>query len=230
MAERRSRRTFSEKPPAGLYRTRDVDATESAMLVWTLIAGSLGFVMGGFLAVFVANMGAPGWVAVLCVPFGAVFTGGLTRLLVGGSAGAASTIYNPSGRSTPRRKEHSHAESLAARGQYEEAVTAFELAVAEDPADPWPYLRVARIYRDQLARLEDSARWFRRAFREATDPPVIARKELVELYVHRLGEPARAAPELARMAEELAGTPEGEWAATELLHVKQLMGQAADEA
>ena len=40
-------------------------------------------------------------------------------------------------------------------------------------------------------------------------------RELVELYVWKMGEPARAAPLLTRTAEEQAGTTEGEGAAEE---------------
>jgi tetratricopeptide (TPR) repeat protein len=229
VAEERSRRTFSEQPPrqGGL---RDGDAVDQAMLVWSFIAGALGLVMGSFLGVFVAHEGWPTWIAFLCPFSGAAGVVGLVRLVVGGGTQAAGTVYNPSGRTTPHRKEHSRAESLAARGLYEEAVTAFEAAVAEDPADPWPYLRVARIYRDHLGRPEDAARWFRRASREARAPSVLARKELVELYVHRMNAPGKAVPELARMAEELAGTPEGEWAAAELRHAKELLAAKPEEA
>lgn len=229
MAEDRSRRTFPEQPPrpGGL---RDVDPADQAMLVWSFIAGALGLIMGGLLGFLVADKGWPTWIALLCPFAGAAGVVGLVRLVVGSGTTAAGTVYNPSGRTTPRRTEHSRAESLAARGQYEEAVAAFEVAVAEDPTDPRPYLRVARIYRDHLGRPEDAARWFRRASREAKTPSVIARKELVELYMHRMNAPEKAVPELARMAEELAGTPEGEWAATKLRHVKELLAGKPEEA
>lgn len=228
MAEDRSRRTFSAEPP----RTggpRDVDPGDQAVLVWSFIAGALGLIMGGFLGFFVAHGGLPTWIAFLCPFAGAAGAVGLVRLVVGGGTRVAGTVYNPSGRTTPYRREHSRAESLAARGQYEEAVTAFELAVAEDPSDPRPYLRVARIYRDHLGRPEDAARWFRRASRETGTPSLIARKELVELYMHRMNTPGKAMPELARMAEELAGTPEGEWAAAKLRHVKELLAGKPEE-
>jgi len=229
VAEDRPRRTFSEAPPrpGGL---RDVDTVDRAMLAWSLIAGALGLIMGGFLGLLVAHEGWPAWIAVLCPFAGAAGVVGLVRLVVGGGTTAAGTVYNPSGRTTPHRREHSRAEALAARGEYEEAVTAFELAVAEDPSDPWPYLRVARIYRDHLGRPEDAARWFRRASREARTGSVIARKELVELYMHHMEAPRKAVPELARMAEELAGTPEGEWAAAKLRHVKELLAGKPEEA
>ena len=127
--------------------------------------------------------------------------------------------------------EYSQAESLTARGLYDEAIAAFEAAIVEDPSDPTPYLMVARIYRDRLARFEDAARWFKRALDESTLPAgiaTLARRELIELYVTKMGDPARAAPLLARTAEEQAGTTEGEWAARELVRVKATISGEAE--
>jgi hypothetical protein len=48
----------------------------------------------------------------------------------------------------------------------------------------------------------------------------LAVRELVELYTAKLGDSRRAAPLLARMAEERVGTPEGDWAARVLTDLK----------
>lgn len=221
----RSRRTFSEAPQPKHPGGRDL-ADRSALAI-SLMAGLLGLILGTALAVFLKVTGkAPDWVVILCPFLGAAFVTGLTLLVTHKAAGAASAFYNPSGRSTPHKREYSQAESLVARGLYLDAVTAFELAVVDDPTDPTPYLRVARIYRDHLDEMDDAARWFRRALREADVPrgmAMLARKELVELYTHRMGAPEKALPELARMAHELAGTPEGEWAEAELKDIKSRM-------
>jgi tetratricopeptide (TPR) repeat protein len=139
------------------------------------------------------------------------------------SGGAARNLYNPSGGGTPRKREYSHAESLAARGLYDEAVGAFEVAIAADPTDPTPHLRIARIHRDRSRRYEESARWFKSALERAEPGSALAllvTKELAELYTGKLGAPARVAPLLARLAEERAGTAEAAWAAEELKRVK----------
>ena len=113
------------------------------------------------------------------------------------------------------------------RGLYEEAVSAFELVIVEEKStDPIPYLRIARIYRDDMERYEDAARWFKRGLDEAdmhSGQRALARKELVELYRVKLGTPQKAAPILARLAEDMDGTPAGEWAAQELRDLKQSM-------
>ena len=86
------------------------------------------------------------------------------------------------------------------RGLFEEAVSAFELVIVEEKStDPAPYFRIARIYRDDMERYEDAARWFKRALDEAdmhAGHQALARKELVELYRVKLGMPQKAAPML----------------------------------
>jgi tetratricopeptide (TPR) repeat protein len=219
--EHHSRRTFSEPPKRG--GLKDSDVGERVTLVRAWVSGMYGGALGALLGFFLVQKGAAFWVAVICFLAGWLFVSLGTLLLVTSAGSAASTLFAPSSGAPPRKKEHSQAESLVARGMYEEAVTSFELAVADDPSDSAPYLRIARVYRDHLGKPEDAARWFRRALREATLDAGVAflvRKELVELYTHRTRTPERALPDLARMADELAGTPEGEWAAAELKEIK----------
>jgi tetratricopeptide (TPR) repeat protein len=215
-----SRRTFTEHPERGGKKDRDVGDAVTRLRAVT--SGLYGGVLGGLLGFFMVQRGSPLWVVVVGVAVGWLAVTLATLLMVGSAGSAASTLYTPSAGGT-RKKEHSQAESLVARGRYEDAISAFELAIAEDATDPTPYLRIARVYRDHLGRFEDAARWFRRALRDAQLPAgtaFLTRKELVELFTHRMKASERALPELARMAEELAGTPEGEWAATQLREIK----------
>jgi tetratricopeptide (TPR) repeat protein len=220
----RPRRTFSEPPKR--HRLKDRDAAEGVTRLRAVTNGLFGGALGALLGFYLVQRGAPFWSAVVCVLAGWLFVSVGSLLLIASAGSAASMLYAPSSGAPPRRKDHSRADSLVATGKHEEAVDAFELAVAEDPTDPTPYLRIARVYRDHLGKPEDAARWFRRALREAALPAgmsFLARKELVELYTHRMGAPERALPDLARMAEELAGTPEGDWAAGELREIKARM-------
>ena len=222
----RPRRTFSKPPERrGL---KDVDASERVLRLRAAAYGLFGAALGGAVALALADRGAPRWLVVLCPVLGWLVVTLLTLLLTGSAGRIASTLYAPSSGALPRKKEHSHAESLVATGRYEEAVSAFELAVAEDPSDPTPYLRIARIHRDHLGEYEEAVRWFRRTLRESSAPrgtAMLARKELIELFTHRMGTPERALPELARMAEESAGSPEGGWAATELREIKARLSE-----
>jgi tetratricopeptide (TPR) repeat protein len=114
------------------------------------------------------------------------------------------------------------------RGEYEAAVRAYQTAILENPSDGEPYLRLARLYRDDLGDREEALRWFRRAIEEASlsrGRELLTRREMAELLMHRLGEPRRAAPELARLAEAFPDTPEGEWARKELARIKKEMAR-----
>jgi len=193
--------------------------------MWSLPGAALG-VLAASAAVALGGWGVPAAILLGAAIWAAVFA---TPLVVANVSGrAAGSLYNPSGRSTPRKREYSHAESLVARGLHEDAVAAFELAIAEDPADPEPRVRIARIQRDHLGRLEESARWFRSALSVAEMPVGVrslVTRELVELYTTKLMEPGRSAPLLARLAEEREGTPEGAWAAQELKRVKAMLAE-----
>lgn len=180
------------------------------------MAAGAAIALGGWSAPAAVLLGAAVWAGTFVIP--------LVSAALGGRA--AGTLYNPSGSSTPRRREYSHAESLVARGFHREAVEAFEIAVAEGPTDPTPYLRIARLCRDQLGRPEDGARWFKRALAESEmseSVSLLTARELVELYTVKLSQPGRAAPVLARIAEERGGTKLGDWAAEELASLKAAM-------
>jgi tetratricopeptide (TPR) repeat protein len=193
-------------------------------LTWSVVGASLGALMGVFGRVLGADWGV-GMVALIAfVGWACAFFGPLLITGTGGRVGR--TIHNPTGRSTPHKREYSLAESFAVRGQYEDAITAFEMAIEEDASDPIPYLRIARIYRDDLREPERAAHWFKRALRESrlTDGlRSLTRKELVELYVSHMKVPGKAMPLLARVAEEEEGSADGMWAAGELERIRAEM-------
>lgn len=54
----------------------------------------------------------------------------------------------------------------------------------------------------------------------------LVRREIAELFIQRLGEPRKAASDLAKLDESRAGTPDGNWARQELARIKTMM---ADE-
>jgi tetratricopeptide (TPR) repeat protein len=213
------RRTFKDPPPKK-GRLRDVDSTEQAenlrILVWALYAGVPMGGMAGF------ALGHPFLGAVL----GPLVIWGGARLVLHVMARGGSLIYMPSGSSTPRDREYSRAEALRVRGDYEGAIRAYEEALEDPRENGEAFLRIARIHRDHLDSPEEALLWFRRATEEAQLPrgkEILARKEMAELLIHRLGQPRRAAPELARLAETRKGTPEGEWAREELARIKEEM-------
>ena len=213
------RRSYSEAPRKG---PRDVDAAGRAQKI-----RALGFALYAGLP---AGLGTGLLVGHPIV--GLLLGPSLVWLVVVGVASlagrGASALYMPSGASTPRKKGYSRAEALAVRGEYQAAMNEYEAAIAADPCDPEPYLRVARILRDGLKRPADAAFWFRRARREAhlsQGQEIRTLREAAEIYLHHLQEPRKAAPELARLAEAFPETPDGRWASEELARVKEEMGR-----
>ena len=186
------------------------------------IVGYAGLLYGLWGRGTVVGLTAAGLAVTFLVPL-------LIAALGGGAAGA---LYNPSGAGTPRKPTYSQAESFAARGLYDQAVAAFEVAIAASPGDPEGYLMVARLHRDRSRRLEESAAWFKKALehtRPASGTALLVARELVELYAVKLNEGKRAAPVLARLAEERPDTPEGRWAVEELRRVKAGSGGRPQE-
>ena len=132
---------------------------------------------------------------------------------------AAATFYMPSGSSTPGDRQYSLAQSLAVRGKFDEAAAEYERCSLLYPTDPEPCMRLARLYRDELQRYDDAILWFKRASAIPSVPPgtdVAATRELIEVYTHRLRQPAAALPHMARLAARHPATPAGEWAKREL--------------
>jgi tetratricopeptide (TPR) repeat protein len=196
-------------------RPADFDAAERAYRLKTLAYSLSGGVIGA-IAGFRAG-GAVGAVVGLGIGYG--FTYAVTALLVRTGAAAAGQVYNPSGNSTPVVREYSQPQSLAARGLYVEAIAAYQLACAEFPDDPEPCFRIARLYLKELKRYEDAVVWFKKARGAgAIDAgrELLATQEIVDIYIHKLQEPRRGMPELARLAERFPGTPAAGWAGEQL--------------
>jgi len=218
------RRTFTEgKPKKGI---KDVDAAARAQklhaLGWSLYGGvpfgaAVGALMGNILlGAFLGPF----------VIYGVVV--GIASL----SGRGASVVYMPSGSTTPKRKEYSRAKALEVRGEYEDAIRAYEVEILEAPEVAEPYLRIARLFRDERKDPDSAVRWFRRAQREATlssGETIRTHRELAEIFLHGANEPRRAAPELARLAEAYPDTPDGKWAALELARIKEEMAEDRED-
>ena len=201
-------------------RLRDFDSGARAQNIragaWAGLAGAVFAAPGALLYGVPGLIG--GWLAGALV----FYLGSLA--LAHGAGSVFSRIYLTSGSSTPQRREYSLGDALINQGRLEDAVREFERAVAAYPLDAEPRLRLARLYRDRLPHMDRAEYWFRQAMNtKGIDAGLetLAARELVELYTHRLQQPERALPILARLADRHRGTTAGEWARTELQDLKQ---------
>jgi len=122
-------------------------------------------------------------------------------------------------------REYSLAESYLVRGQVQSAITEFEGAILEDPTDPTPFFRLARLHRDDLDDPERSADWFRRALVESSPGPglrQLLRSELIDVWEVRMGKPGRAIPMLTQIANQEADCDDRSWAIAELARIRAL--------
>ncbi len=217
------------------FELSDVDAAARARLhsaaMW---AGGPGFVLGALAGLFASTQwGWPFLVSVLGLGILLAVTLTAAVIVLAETAGAASRrAFMPSGSTTPARQQFSRARSLEVRERFDEAIEVYRCHIEERPGDPEPYVRIARIHRDDLDRPEEALRWLKAA-RDADETrpalEVLLTREIVSLYTGRLKQTARAAPELARAAERWAGTPDGEWAARELAAVKNQIREDGHE-
>lgn len=217
------KRKYEEKQRG---RLKDVDSAARVLTLKALtysVAGGAAGAMGST----VAGLGpVPGFIVGFLIVF--LVTKGLSE----GAGGVAGKIYHPSGRSTPGKHEYSYPESLAARGLYEEAVTAYEAAVSEFPEDPEPYIRIARLKRDKLSEFEEAVFWFKRARADskiAAGQELLVTQEMIEIYRDKQGTPTRAIPELARMIDRFPNDQVADWARGELARLKEQVRTEEEE-
>lgn len=145
------------------------------------------------------------------------------------SGRVARSMYDPSGSTVASKPSYSGPESLAVRGRFEDAVNAYAAAARDEPGDPQPWLRIARIERADLKRPRRAIEALHAARERAAPDSQTAQmigREIAELYLFDLAEPARAMPELARIAATFPHTPTGQWAARELAYLKTRMHEA----
>jgi tetratricopeptide (TPR) repeat protein len=218
MARHIPKRAYRERPQDP-QRLRDTDSAALAFRVKAAYYAAAGAVIGGLGGAF--KWGLPGFVLGAALGYALVFFG--VKFLVEGSGALAGKVYHPDGDSTPHKREYSEPQALMLRGLFQEAIDCYETYVAEFPEDPEPCIGIARIYRDHLKRYDDAVTWFRRA-RQATSTDrgreVLVTREIIEVYLKKLGQPERAIPELARLADRFAGTREADLAKVEIERIR----------
>jgi tetratricopeptide (TPR) repeat protein len=125
------------------------------------------------------------------------------------------------GWSGPRGPDYSHAEALEKRGDLDGAVEIYKEAIFTDRRHPLAYLKLAGI-RVRMGPHEEAIDILRRSLATARFTPhgeAMAIREIHEIFSTKLGDPARAAPDLARYLDRHPGAQYGKWARRELAHI-----------
>jgi len=135
------------------------------------------------------------------------------------------------GATTPHTPDYSFPESLVMQGDFTKAIEAYEELLWASPDAPDPYVRIARLYRDKLNQAEEAEDWFQRARDQASVTAgldLLITQELIELYLHSLGEPRKAIPELAHLCRAHPGTPAAHAAEQELQELREMLAREAE--
>jgi hypothetical protein len=172
-------------------------------------------------------LGIEGWWIAAFAAAGGVVAGlfihrFIHSVLLGAGEGFLAFLW-PSGKSTPYAPSYSLEQSLAARGDVQGALDAYEEAIAANPEDPEPRVQAAEQY-----RLAGNARRSAELLREVRRMPGLSRgrelyvtQRLIDLYLGSLGDDGRAVVELRRLVERFPGTPEERGAREALARIKQ---------
>ena len=182
-------------------------------------------VVGGLIYLLTSVLSAPGIPAVaLAIGVGAAYSLSMEYLVCGSGADHMLNLLGAGqGWSGARGSDYSHAEALAKRGDLKGAEAIYKEAIWRKRRDPLPYLRLARV-RTRMGVHEGAVDILRTALevaRLSTEEEALAVRQIHEIYSTQLGDPARAAPDLARYLERNPEGEHGEWARRELAYIKE---------
>src|SRR5687767_127420 len=194
---------------------KDVDSADQAQRLhaagWTAM-GAVVPAMLGYLF-----LGITGFLVGYVIGF--LFIYFVALRIASGAGSAAASIYMSDGASTPKTRAYAIGDALAMQGKYEEAADEFERNAVVYPDDPEPRMRAARLCRDRMQQYERAAGWFKQILAMPdldVGYEIQSSRELAEMYSHRLKQPERALPILARLAERHPDTTAGKWARAEM--------------
>ena len=191
---------------------------------FAVLAWEVG-VVGGLIFLLTGVLGAPVVPAVaIAVGIGATYSLGMEYLVCGSGADHMVNLLGLGrGWSGTRGSDYSHPEALAKRGDVEGAAEIYKEAIWMNRRDPLPYLRLARI-RTRMGVHGEAVDLLRTALQVArlsTQEEAMVVRQIHEICSTQLGDPGRAAPDLARYLERQPEGEHGEWARRELSYIKE---------
>ncbi len=184
-------------------------------------------VVGGLIFLFTNVLGAPTAPAVaIAIGIGALYSLGWEYILFGSAASNVASLLG-GGFSRATGSDYSYAQALEMRGDLEGAIEIYKEAIRVTRRDPMPYLRLAAI-RTREGLHEEAIDILRAGLSVARFNPrgrALAVREIHEISMIRLGNTARAAPDLVRYLEHEPEGQNGEWARRELADIKERIRQ-----
>lgn len=140
-----------------------------------------------------------------------------------GVAHAFVSFLAPNRGSAPRETSYSHIQAMAARGDVEGALRAYEAVISTDPGAVDARLRAADLYASsgrEPARAAALLGEVRRVPGLSASRDLYATQRLIDLYDGPLRQPQRSLTELRRIIERHPGTREAEFARAALTRRK----------
>ena len=182
-------------------------------------------VVGGLMFLFTSVLGAPAVPAVaLAIGVGVLYSLSMEYLVFGSGADHMLNFLGLGrGWSGARGSDYSLAEALEKRGDLDGATEIYKEAIRIDRRHPTAYLRLARI-RTREGLHKEAIDVLRTALGVARFSPqgeALAVREIHEISSQRLGNSARAAPDLVRYLEREPEGENGAWARRELAYIKE---------
>jgi tetratricopeptide (TPR) repeat protein len=160
----------------------------------------------------------------LAIGVGALYSLGWEYIVFGSAADHVARFLGAGGGwSGARNLDYSYPQALEKRGDIEGAMEVYKEAIRMNRRDPEPYLRLAEV-RTRAGLHEEALDVLRRALGVARFSPLaeaLAVREIHEIASARLGNSAKAAPDLVRYLEGEPGGEHGEWARRELVAIKE---------
>lgn len=151
---------------------------------------------------------------------------GLGGLILGSSGDAAQQVYMP-GASGTYIPQHSHIDTMEAKGDYAGAADAWDRLAIAHPRNAWPLIRAGELYMRQLKDPDTALHRFMAARDLPGIPPephMYASQKLIDLYLGPLDDRGRALVELRRFVHTHAGTREAGLAREAIARLKAESG------
>lgn len=206
----------------------ELDHRLPARIAGLAYGGVIGLLFGFLLAALLGLSGVALFAFLVVFTSAASFV--INRIVRGVPEAMASFIQRmiyPSGSTTPYAKVYSQEQSIAASGDTEGALAAYQDAMRNNPDDPEPRFQAAELAFRSKEPSRAVALYLegRRLAGSDRARELFSTQRLIDLYLGPLNDEGKARVELRRLTDRFPGTREGEAALVVLKRLKELPEQ-----